>query len=67
MRTRLRCRVLWAITMYVAAISITACSVSPGIDGGIVGTGNRVDCEAQAKKNGTPGSIPEDCRREVRQ
>jgi hypothetical protein len=45
---------------------MSACSVSPGIDGGIVGTGNHMDCEAQAK-NGTAGSGPEDCKRENRQ
>lgn len=67
MRSRLRCRVLWALVMCVAAIWMTACSVSPGIDGGIVGTGNRVDCDTQAKKDGTPGSVPEDCRDDARQ
>ena len=67
MRNRLRSGVLWAVAACIAAMSITACSVAPGIDGGIVGTGNRVDCEAQVKKDGTSGSIPEDCKRDSRQ
>ena len=67
MRSRLRCCIFLAVAMCLAAISVTACSVAPGIDGGIVGTGNRVDCEAQVKKDGTPGSVPEDCKRDSRQ
>jgi hypothetical protein len=67
MRNRLRCRVLWIVAACIAAISITACSVAPGIDGGIVGTGNQMDCEVHAKKGGIPGSVPEDCKREGRQ
>ncbi len=67
MRSRLRCRIPLVIAMYIAAISITACSVAPRIDGGIVGTGNREDCETQAKRDKTPGSAPEDCKRESRQ
>jgi hypothetical protein len=62
MRSRLRYCILLFVAVSIAAISMTACSVAPSIDGGIVGTGNRVDCEAQAKKDRTP----EECRRENR-
>jgi hypothetical protein len=67
MRRRLRCRILSAITMFVAAVSMSACSTAPGIDGGIVGTGNRVDCEGQARKDRIPGPVPQDCERSSRQ
>jgi hypothetical protein len=62
MRSKLRYRILFLVAVSIAAISMTACSVAPGIDGGIVGTGNRVDCEAQAKKD----RAPEECKREGR-
>jgi hypothetical protein len=67
MRRSLRCRIPSAFAMCIAAIVLTACSAAPRIDGGIVGTGNRVDCEAQTKKDGTPGSSPEQCKRASRQ
>jgi hypothetical protein len=56
------CRLLSIIAAGIVAISVTACSLAPSMDGGIVGTGNRVDCEKQAKKNETP----EECGRETR-
>jgi hypothetical protein len=62
MTSRPRRFILLALTIGIIAITLSACSRPPRIDGGIVGTGNRVDCEAFAKKD--PGSVPEDCRRE---
>jgi hypothetical protein len=62
MTSRLRCRMFLAVTICAAAIATTACSTRPRIDGGIVGTGNRVDCDAQSTKDRAPGSAPEDCR-----
>jgi hypothetical protein len=64
MRNRLLCRILAAIAMCIAVASIAACGVSPGIDGGIVGTGNRMDCEPQAKKDGSRMPVPQECKPE---
>ena len=64
MRLKLSRRSLWAVATCIAVVSAAACAVSPGIDGGIVGTGNRIDCEALAKKEGTQAPVPEDCKRE---
>jgi hypothetical protein len=47
------------------ALCMAGCAVRPGvdgIDGGIVGTGNRIDCEALAKKDRTGATAPEECR-----
>jgi hypothetical protein len=60
MTERLQRRILLVITTCIAAVSIAACAVAPSIDGGIVGTGNRVDCEAR-----TEGTLPQDCKRET--
>ena len=65
MRNRLWCRLSWTIAVCITSLSVSSCSVAPRMDGGIVGTGNRTDCEAQAK-NGTPGPNPEDCKRDDR-
>jgi len=62
MRKRLRSRMLLAITMCIAVISIGGCAVGPSIDGGIVGTGNRMDCEPQTTKEGTQVPLPEECK-----
>lgn len=50
------------VIAFVAAVFIAGCASSPGIDGGIVGTGNRVDCEPQAGKDGKPVPLPEHCK-----
>jgi hypothetical protein len=50
----------------LAVLSMAACSTARMEDGGIVGTGNRIDCEAYARKGGTPDSVPEECKRENR-
>ena len=47
----------------IAALSLAGCAAAPGIDGGIVGTGNRIDCEA-LKKERAQAALPEDCERE---
>ena len=33
------------------AIMIAGCAAQPRMDGGIVGSGNRIDCEEQANRN----------------
>ena len=58
MTTRLRGRILLALTIGGAVIATTACARSPRIDGGIVGTGNRIECDAPAAKE----SRPPECR-----
>ena len=50
-------RVLWCIV----AASLAACAA---MDGGIVGTGTRSDCEARTPPDGTPAPVPEDCKRQ---
>jgi len=40
---------LWAVC--AAAALIAGCAMEPRQDGGIVGTGNRTDCEEAAKKD----------------
>jgi hypothetical protein len=47
----------------MAAASIGACATTPEMDGGIVGTGNRMDCERQTKSDGTRTSAPQECER----
>jgi len=46
----------------VAAAVIAGCASAPGMDGGIVGTGNRVDCEPRTGTDGKPVPLPEECR-----
>ena len=36
---------------------------APSMDGGIVGTGNQLDCEPRTAKDGTPVPLPAECRR----
>jgi len=60
MKTRVACRVLLAIATCVVVMSIAACA---SIEGGIVGTGNRIDCE---KKEGVSGPIPQECEQQAR-
>lgn len=48
-------RVLRAIAVWIAVLSITACAVN---DGGIVGTGNRQDCPAAKKEDCKPVGGP---------
>jgi hypothetical protein len=62
MKRRVRGRILWIVMMCISGMLLTACSASPRVDGGIVGTGNRVDCEAERTKGGTPESLPPECR-----
>ena len=62
MRNALWCRLRLIGAAGIVATAMTACSVAPSMDGGIVGTGNRIDCEKLAKKS----EMPEECRREKR-
>lgn len=64
MSNRLWWRILSTAAACAAVISIGACSTPTAMDGGIVGTGHGIDCEAQAKKDGTGASLPEECKRE---
>lgn len=45
----------------MAAILIAGCATS---DGGIGGTGHRIDCEEQVRKDGTRIPAPADCKPE---
>lgn len=64
MKKILRFRVATAIALCVAVSSIPGCAVGPGMDGGIVGTGNRVSCDPRMNKDGTPAPLPEECNRD---
>ena len=66
MKPRVRRSNLWIVLMCISGMLLTACSTSPRMDGGIVGTGNQVDCDAQAKKDGSAAPLPEECQREKR-
>jgi hypothetical protein len=46
----------------IAALSIAGCASSPRIDGGIVGSGNRIDCAALEKTPPPDTTIPEECK-----
>jgi len=48
------------LLLIIGIALLGACATGPEMDGGIVGTGNRIDCEALAKKD---GPLPEECRR----
>jgi hypothetical protein len=52
----------WVVITVSTTVSMAGCAASPDIDGGIVGTGNRFDCTALAKKQGVERSLPEECR-----
>lgn len=56
-------RRLAAISACIALATIAGCAATRDIDGGIVGTGNRIDCEATPNKEGRHVPAPEDCRR----
>jgi hypothetical protein len=45
----------------VCTIAACASTPGPGMEGGIVGTGNRPDCEALKRRSETP--LPAECRR----
>jgi hypothetical protein len=59
---RARYRPILLGTAFIAALSAGGCAVAPQSDGGIVGTGNRIDCEAQPKQ----GAMREDCASSAR-
>jgi len=43
------------------AVIVAACASAPSLEGGIVGTGNKPDCESVKKKGGGE-PLPEECR-----
>ena len=51
----------WAAA--VVALLITGCAAAPREDGGIVGTGNRSDCEEPVRKDGSRVPPAEGCLR----
>jgi hypothetical protein len=65
MRQKLRRRILRVLAMGMGVLLIAACTTVPRMDGGIVGTGNKPDCEALKKKGDTGTSLPEECKREA--
>lgn len=54
-------RIALAMILCFAVASLGGCASAPDIDGGIVGTGNRVDCAALAKKERPHASAPQEC------
>ena len=61
MKTKLRRSML--VAACVGALAIAGCAAGPASDGGIVGTGNTINCESPPKKDGTPAQTSEACRR----
>jgi hypothetical protein len=47
----------------IAAL-IAGCASTPSLEGGIVGTGSRPDCEA-VKKSGGRTPLPDECRSQL--
>jgi hypothetical protein len=64
MRYQVPRRILWSVPACIVLATVAGCASSPESDGGIVGTGNRVDCEALAKKERSQAPPPEECKRE---
>jgi len=62
MKTRHWRRILSAIAMCTVTALITACASTSYNDGGIVGTGNRTNCETQPKKDGAHAPVSPDCK-----
>ena len=50
------------ILMCVVALTLVSCST---MDGGIIGSGTRADCEAKMRPDGTPAPVPEECKRQT--
>ena len=65
MSEQTQCIARWTAAASMSVLLAAGCA-SMQSDGGIVGTGNRIDCEAEARKSGTPDSVPEECKRENR-
>jgi hypothetical protein len=55
-------RCAFFLALSIAAVSIAGCASAPVMDGGIVGTGNRIECAAVAKKERTDAPVPEECK-----
>jgi hypothetical protein len=62
MNRKVRQRILLALTLCLGAASLAGCASSSDMDGGIVGTGNRIDCAAISNKQPPAGSLPRECQ-----
>ncbi|HJY75401.1 MAG TPA: hypothetical protein VKE95_02160 [Burkholderiales bacterium] len=62
MKTAMR-RISLGPVLCIAVLSLAGCAAAPRSDGGIVGTGNRIDCEALRKER-PEAALPEDCQQE---
>ena len=56
-------RISAALVACIAVLSLAGCAATPRSDGGIVGTGYRIDCEA-LRKEPAQAPLPEECREE---
>jgi hypothetical protein len=54
------------LAAWIGAVLIGGCAPAPSSDGGIVGTGNRIDCQEQVRKDGTKIPPPAECKAERR-
>jgi hypothetical protein len=50
--------------MLAMSALLAGCAAAPREDGGIVGTGNRIDCEEQVRKDRGRAPVPQECNRE---
>ena len=62
MKRKLQSQLL-LIALCAVLTLLAACASAPSLEGGITGTGNKPDCDALRKKEGTP--LPEECKRQV--
>ena len=52
---------LYRVLSFIAAMCLASCAA---MDGGIIGSGTRSDCEAKTRPDGTPAPVPEECKRQ---
>jgi hypothetical protein len=50
------------VALCVALVWMAGCATAPVMDGGIVGSGNRIDCTAAAQNERTDTPVPEECK-----
>jgi hypothetical protein len=50
------------LALCIALVSMAGCANAPVMDGGIVGSGNRIDCAAAAQKERTDAPVSEECK-----
>jgi len=46
------------------ALTLAACATNARMDGGISGTGTRIDCEPKTRPDGTAVPLPEECKQQ---